>query len=118
MLSSALRPVAFFTLYIERIISMKNFEIALTAVAIFTSLLTEGIKHILDEIGTKYKPNVLAAIMSVVTSVLFLVGYTIYYDLAVTGQLIVMGISLVILSFLCATLGYDKVKQTIKQILG
>lgn len=96
---------------------MDSFEVAVVIVALFTSLLTEAFKSIFDETGFNYKPNILAAIISVVVSVIYVISYVMYFGIAVTNQVIVLGITLVVLSFLCATVGYDKVKQTVDQIL-
>lgn len=54
--------------------------------------------------------------MSVVVTFLMILGYIIYTGILVTPQTIVTAVTLIILSFLCATLGYDKVIQTLKQV--
>ena len=92
------------------------FVTALIAVSLLTSLTVEGLKKLLSDAKKTYKPNVLAAIVSVCWAVLATVLYVIYFNVEVTSQVIVTGIALVILSFLCSTCGYDKVIQTLKQI--
>lgn len=94
------------------------FSTALVIVSILTSLITEALKKIFDEIEIDYKPNILAAIVSVFVSIMTVVGYTLYMGIAFSVQVVVLAIVLVILSFLCATVGYDKVIQTINQIKG
>lgn len=97
---------------------MTFFIQALVAISLLTSLTVEALKKILDEFKVGYKPNILAVIVSVILTVGAVVLYTVYYSVPIDGQLIVIAICLVFLSFLCATVGYDKVIQTIKQITG
>lgn len=79
-----------------------------------TTLITEAIKKMVsDEI---YLKNILAAIVSVVVSIAVSVGYLILTHTAVTPEIIVYIITLIVLSWLCAMLGYDKVVQTLAQI--
>lgn len=92
------------------------FVTALIAVSLLTSLTVEGLKKLLSDEKKTCKPNVLAAIVSVCWAVLVTVLYVVYFNVAITSQVIVTGIALVILSFLCSTCGYDKVIQTLKQI--
>lgn len=94
------------------------FSVALVLVAVITSLVVEAIKSVLDDFGAKCKPNVLAMIVSFFVSIVVIEGYLLYTGTPITPQIIVVGVALIILSFLCATLGYDKVIQTLKQIKG
>lgn len=91
---------------------------ALVAVSLLTTLTVEGLKKLFDEFKVSYKPNILAVIVSVVLSIVSVILYMVYFGIALNGQIIVLTICLVFLSFLCATVGYDKVIQTIKQIIG
>lgn len=91
--------------------------IGLVAVAVFTSLTTEAIKKIFDELGVKYSANILAAIVAVILTAGVSVGYIIYSSIPVTPQVVVSIVALVFLAFLCATVGYDKVIQAIDQIV-
>lgn len=92
------------------------FLLALTAITLFSSLLTEAIKKVLDEENKKYSANILVIIISSIVSVLYGVGYIVYNQVNITPQLIIEILILCIMSFLCATLGYDKVIQSISQI--
>lgn len=94
---------------------MEIYATALVICSLMTSLITEAIKKLFSESKITYKPNILAAIVSVVVSILLVIGYVIYMELEVTSQIVVSSIALTILSFLCATVGYDKVIQTINQ---
>lgn len=91
------------------------FATALVITSAITGLVTEALKKILDESEKKYKPNILAMIVSIVVSVCVIVGYVLYTDTAFTVQTAVVGVALIVLSWLCAMLGYDKVIQTISQ---
>ena len=92
--------------------------IGLAAISAFTTLTTEGIKKLLDEAGKKYAPNILAAIVAVVLTIASSIGYIIIQGIDVTAAVIVEIVAMVFLSFLCSTVGFDKIKQTILQILG
>jgi amino acid transporter len=90
--------------------------IALTVISVLTSLATEGIKKLLDEQKIKYAPNLLAAAVSVIFTIVASVCYIVYTGGAVTAQIIIECVVMVFLSFLIATVGYDKVIQAIGQI--
>ena len=81
-----------------------------------TSLTTEAIKKILDGEEKKYSSNIIASVASVVYAVGISIAWMIMTETAFTPQIGVYMVALVLLSFLCATLGYDKVMQTISQI--
>lgn len=91
---------------------------ALTGISVLTSLTVQALKKLLDEAGKQYSSNVLAVVVSVALTVLVSIGYIIYTDIAITAQIIITIISLMFLSFLAATVGYDKVIQMIKQLGG
>ena len=90
--------------------------ILLTITATFTSLTTQAVKKVLDEKAIKYSSNILAGIVSIVLSLSASTGYLIMKDIAFNPKVAVMSLSFVALNWLCATVGYDKVIQAIKQI--
>ena len=94
------------------------FATLLVVVSALTALTVECIKKILDEQGKTYKPNLLAGIVAVILSVATIILWVVYTGAIVDGQLISSGIALTFLSFLCSMVGYDKVIQTINQIVG
>ena len=98
--------------------SVEYLFIGLAAISAFTTLTTEGIKKLLDEAGKTYSPNLLAAVVAVVLSVTSGVCYIVIQHIPVDGKVIVEIIAMVFLSFLCATVGFDKIKQTIAQLIG
>ncbi len=92
------------------------FLVILTACAAITSLLTEGIKKFLDEQRVTYASNVLVLIIAMIVgcgaTVLYYVNYQIPFNALNSVYLALMGVA----NWLGATLGYDKVRQTIAQI--
>ena len=72
----------------------------------------------LDEAGWKYKSNCLAGGVAIVLAVLVSYAYQILTESAFTDKMLVYLIALVLLSWLSAMVGYDKVVQAISQIRG
>ena len=94
------------------------FLMLLLVVSVLTSLCVEGIKKLLDERGKTYYSNTLAGISSVVLSVFVGIAYVILVQATLNIQMAVYLIALILLSWLCAMVGYDKVMQAITQIRG
>lgn len=90
----------------------------LALIAALTSLTVEGLKKILDEKGMTYSSNLLAVIVSAVLTIAMCVGYVLYSGNPFTIQTVIIMIALVFLSFLSATVGYDKVRQLLEQFKG
>lgn len=97
-------------------INMEIFLLGLLITSTFTSLVTEGIKTVLSEHNRTYYANTLVGVVSIVLSVIIAVGYMILSGIAFTTNAVIVIIALVILSWLCAMVGYDKVIQAIYQI--
>ena len=89
---------------------------ALALISAMTSLTVEALKKLLGDTIKSY--NLLAAIVAIVLTILVSLGYLIYTGTAFTAQIGVIMAALVFLSFLSSTVGYDKVMQMIKQIIG
>lgn len=89
---------------------------ALLIVSLLTNLTVEGLKKLLDGTTVKYSSNLLAVIVAIVLACAVSAGYMILngvvFDLTVGVQIV----ALVYLSFLVATVGYDKVMQLFSQI--
>lgn len=98
--------------------TLQIFLTGLLLVSILTGLGTEAIKRILEEWKKKYSSNTIASIVAVAFAVLVDVGYTLLNNMAFDVMWVVYLISLIILSWLCAMLGYDKVIQTLTQVRG
>ena len=80
--------------------------------SIMTGLITEAIKKIV----VIDKPNIVAAIVSVIVGIAIPVGYIMANNLSFDTTAVLYIISIVVLSWLCSMLGYDKVMQTIAHI--
>ena len=91
---------------------------ALAIVSALTTLTVQGIKKMLDEQGKTYKSNLLAGIVSIVLSVACVIGYVLYFGQPFTVQTGVLTVAFAFLSWLCAMVGYDKVKMLIEQLRG
>lgn len=89
---------------------------ALLIVTVMTNLTVEGIKKILNESGKRYSANGLAVTVAIVASLVMSIVYIIMMDITVDIKVIIEILGLAYMSFLVATLGYDKVIQMIKQI--
>lgn len=88
----------------------------LTLISILTTTTTEAVKKILDQTGIKYATNVVAAIVAALMS-----AVVEFYPLLSSGAEIGTNclyefIALIFLSFIGATLGYDKAVQLIRQM--
>lgn len=90
---------------------------ALLVVSLLTNLTVEGIKKLLDESGRPYSSNILAVVISIVLACLSSIVYMIMNDIGFSLKIGVSVVVLMYLSFLIATVGYDKVKQTLEQIM-
>lgn len=95
--------------------NLEIFLLLLLMVSVLTGLFTEGIKNILNERKINYYANTLAGIVAVVLSAAMGVAYTILADAQLNSKMAVILIALVLLSWLCAMVGYDKVIQAISQ---
>lgn len=91
------------------------FMMGLLAVSILTGLFTEAIKGWLTERGKKFYCNALAGYVAAGVSVLVSAGYLIITETAFNLKMAVYLIALVLLSWLAAMVGYDKVIQSITQ---
>lgn len=101
----------------ERIImSIEIFLFMLLIVSVFTGLFTEAIKKALAERNRTYYANTLAGMVAVVLSVGVGIGYMILTETQINGKMAVVLIALILLSWLSAMVGYDKVIQAISQL--
>lgn len=89
---------------------------ALFAVSIFTNLTVQAIKKLLNKNDVNYSSNVLAVVVSSILSAVVVVLYGIYTSATFDAKMVLEIVILIYLSFLCSTLGYDKVVEAIKQI--
>lgn len=93
------------------------FLVMLLACSIFTSLIVEGLKKMLDNKGKQLaSSNITVAVVAIVLALAVSVGYAFYVSLTFTVQYIICIIALCVLSWLCSMVGYDKVMQALGQL--
>lgn len=88
---------------------------ALLIVSVATNLTVEGIKKLLNDTGAKYSSNLLAVIVSIVIACALSAGYMIMNSIVFDLKIGVQIVALIYMSFLVATVGYDKVMQMLGQ---
>lgn len=98
--------------------SLSVFLMLLLIVSTFTGLVTEAVKKLLHEKGKTYYANALAGYISAVLSIAVGAAYIILTGVAFDAQMAVYLIALLFLSWLAAMVGYDKVVQTITQMIS
>ena len=96
--------------------NIELFSFLLLLVSLLTGLVTEAIKNMAAERGSKVKPNTTAGLVSLALSAGVGIAYVLYTGQIVTVQIIISIVALVFLSWLCAMVGYDKVIQTLAQL--
>ena len=94
------------------------FLIILSACAAATSLLAEGVKKFLDEAKVKYASNIVVLIIALFVGCGATAIYYIISGIPGTPLNLVYIILMGIANWLGATLGYDKVNQTVAQIVA
>ena len=96
--------------------SVSLFVTLLTMFSLVTSLSTQFIKKILDDMGKTYSSNVLVAIIGCIVGIcgtgVYYILCSVEFNLINITCMILMGLA----SSMGASLGYDKVLQTIKQL--
>ena len=80
--------------------------------SLMTGLIVEAIKKMVDV----NKPNIVAAVVSVVVGIAIPVGYILMNSLPFDTTAILYIISIVVLCWLCSMLGFDKVMQSLEQL--
>ena len=96
-------------------INFETFLLGLLISSTLTGLATEAVKKILTEHNVTYRANTLAGLVALVLSAAIGTSYIILTNSAFTSQMIVYLVAMVVMSWLCAMLGYDKVVQSISQ---
>ena len=96
--------------------TITTFLILLAGFAAITSVVTEGIKKLLDGQGVEYASNIVVLIVAVVVgcggTAMYYVNYQIPFNALNSVYLALMGVA----NWLSAMVGYDKVKQAIEQL--
>lgn len=100
---------------------MDKFELFLAGlmlVSSFSSTCTEVLKKIFAKCNVKYNSNIIVGAVSTVLSVALGSGYTLITGTPFTGQTIVYILAMIVLSWVCAMVGYDKVVEILKKLKG
>lgn len=97
--------------------SMDVLMILLAAAAALTGLVTEAFKKMIGD-ERVHSPNLLAAIVSIIVAGAVCAWYIVMHDIALSTKVWAQIVALIILSWLCAMCGFDKVRQTIEQLIG
>ena len=87
-------------------------SILLMLCSVLTGLIVEAIK----KMTTVRKPNITAAVVSIIVGAVVPIAYILYKAISIDTTAVLYVISLIVLSWLCAMLGYDKVIQTLTQL--
>lgn len=92
------------------------FLVLLAGFASITSVVTEGVKKLLDGQGIVYASNIVVLITALIIgcggTAIYYVNYQIPFNALNSVYLALMGVA----NWLTAMLGYDKVKQAIEQL--
>ena len=95
-------------------VTMEIFLFGLTLCATMSGLVTEAVKKTFPAFDKKVGSTILAAICSVIVALAVCALYILYAGVAITTQVIAAIVVFVILSWIGATVGYDKVRQAIE----
>lgn len=95
---------------------MQTIVTLLITCSLTTGLVTEAIKKTIPLRDDEYSKNILAGIVAIVVAVAVSAGYLILNNQPLTKEIVVYVIELIVLSWLSATVGFDKVKQTYLQL--
>lgn len=95
--------------------TMEVFLTLLTVCAIVTGWLVEAIKKFLNSLKVKYVTNVVVLIVSVITGGGVSAIYYILNQTTLEHSPVIFAIVMIVVNWLVAMLGYDKIVQTIQQ---
>ena len=96
-------------------VNLEIFLMGLLVTSVLTSLVTEGIKIVLTEHNKTYRANTLAGIVAAAVAAAISTAYIVLTGIGFTSQVIVCMIALIVMGWICAMVGYDKVIQAIGQ---
>lgn len=95
---------------------MSMIIVLLTMFASLTTLVTEGVKIILDELKIKYSSNIVATLCGLVIGTVGTLLYCYYKNIPLDTKNMITAILCGLASALGAMVGYDKIIQTLKQL--
>lgn len=88
------------------------------AVSLFTGLTVEAIKKLLKDFNKKIPNNILASVVSIILALVISLAYSVIAKVPMDGVYWIAVGFLMFCSWLCSMVGYDKVRQSIEQIIG
>ena len=93
-----------------------NFQI-LALISVLTTLTTECIKTLFKKLDKDYISNIIAVIVAVILSGVICIAYPVIMNgVVIDAQLIFKAVIMAFFGVLCATLGYDKVRDSLKEL--
>ena len=96
--------------------NVETMGILLMVFALVTSLLTQGIKKLLDELNVSYASNIVVAAVSMVVAGSGTAIFYIWNNYEWTTLHIICIFLMAVANWLAAMFGYDKVIQTMTQV--
>lgn len=96
--------------------TIEKILVLLAILATLTSLITEAVKKFLDKSEIKYAANVVVLIVSIIVGGAGTMVFYIANGIAWTALNIICIFIMIVLNWLGAMLGYDKIIQAITQI--
>ena len=99
----------------EILVTLAFFLIALGVSSTFTSLAVQALKKAFGKNWEKMPTNIVATVVSLIIAVGLSFGYAILKDIVIDKYFIVWLVAYTGCTWLCAMLGYDKIKQAIEQ---
>lgn len=98
--------------------NVQEFITLLAILSAVCGLITQAVKKMLDEGGTKYSSNVLALIIGMITGFGGTLIYAVFTGIPLTGEQICVAVLMGLAVWLSSMQGYDKIKQLLEQIGG
>ena len=93
-----------------------NFQL-LALISVLTTLTTECIKTFLKNAEKQYISNIIAAVVSVILSAFVCIAHPmVMQGIPFSAQMVLTTVVMAFFAVLCATLGYDKVIDTLKKL--
>ena len=96
--------------------TVELFLILLTAFSTATSLVTEAVKKVLNNVGVKYAADVVVLVVSIAVGGFGMASYYTIADIAFTSTNIVCIGFMIVANWLGSMVGYDKVTQALGQL--
>lgn len=96
-------------------VGFDTFLFGLMVVSSLTGLVTEAIKKSMPNLDKKIGSSAVAGIVSLILSIGMSVGYIVLTGIPFSATVFVYIIAMMLLSWLCSMLGYDKVVKIITQ---